>query len=70
MTWGDRPYKNVASLDVLLQLIQDDYRLARPEHCPHELYQIMSDCWAYEVGLVTDEMIILSTFSSRLPVLL
>ena len=70
VTWGDSPYKDVSSLDVLLQLIQDDYRLARPHHCPQELYQLMSDCWVYEVVLISSKIVTLIIIPSRVPALL
>ena len=70
VTWGDNPYKNVSSLDVLLQLIQDDYRLARPHHCPEELYQLMCECWAYEVVIISYKIVTLTNVPSRVPALL
>ena len=36
------------SLEALLELIQGGYRMPRPEHCPWELYTVMTECWSYQ----------------------
>ena len=48
VTWGDTPYKNVPTLDALLELIKDGYRMSRPEHCPWRLWSIIKTCWMYQ----------------------
>ena len=40
ITWGDTPYKNVPTLEALLELIKDGYRMGRPGHCPWRLWEV------------------------------
>ena len=48
MTWGDTPYRNVPTLEALLELIKDGYRMSRPQHCPWRLWSIIKTCWMYQ----------------------
>ena len=48
VTWGETPYRNVPSLEALLELIKDGYRMSRPEHCPWRLWSIIKTCWMYQ----------------------
>jgi len=48
VTWGDSPYKNVRSLEALLELIKGGYRMPRPDHCPWSLYSVIKECWSYQ----------------------
>jgi len=48
VTWGDSPYRNVRSLEALLELIKGGYRMPRPDHCPWNLYCVIKDCWSYQ----------------------
>eukprot|EP00050_Salpingoeca_kvevrii_P017053 m.61267 g.61267 ORF g.61267 m.61267 type:complete len:2175 (+) comp7330_c0_seq1:95-6619(+) len=43
--FGDKPYSDWPNRRVWLE-IQNDYRLPKPEACPHEVYAIMLMCWA------------------------
>jgi len=47
ITWGDTPYKNVPTLEALLELIKSGYRMDRPGHCPWKLWDIIKSCWMY-----------------------
>ena len=40
ITWGDTPYKTVPTLEALLELIKDGYRMGRPGHCPWRLWEV------------------------------
>ena len=40
ITWGDTPYKTVPTLEALLELIKDGYRMGRPSHCPWRLWEV------------------------------
>ena len=44
ITWGDTPYKNVPTLEALLELIKDGYRMGRPGHCPWRLWEVSEIC--------------------------
>ena len=48
VTWGDTPYRNVPTLEALLELIRDGYRMTRPDHCPWKLWSIIKTCWMYQ----------------------
>lgn len=48
VTWGDSPYRNVRSLEALLELIKGGYRMPRPDHCPWSLYSVIKECWSYQ----------------------
>ena len=48
VTWGDTPYRNVPTLEALLELIKDGYRMTRPVHCPWKLWNIIKSCWMYQ----------------------
>ncbi|VVC28395.1 Hypothetical protein CINCED_3A010229 [Cinara cedri] len=45
VTLGAVPYPGIAVQD-LFKLLKEGYRMAKPEHCSHELYDIMVACWA------------------------
>ena len=47
ITWGDTPYKNVPTLEALLELIKDGYRMGRPGHCPWRLWEVIKSCWMH-----------------------
>ena len=47
ITWGDTPYKNVPTLEALLELIKDGYRMGRPGHCPWRLWEVS------EIGILS-----------------
>ena len=44
ITWGDTPYKTVPTLEALLELIKDGYRMGRPGHCPWRLWEVRFHC--------------------------
>ena len=45
VTWGDTPYKTVPTLEALLELVRDGYRMGRPPHCPWPLWGLIRSCW-------------------------
>ncbi|XP_071963433.1 uncharacterized protein [Antedon mediterranea] len=44
VTMGCTPYPAIHNRE-LLKLLQQGYRMDRPENCSHELYSIMLSCW-------------------------
>merc|ERR1719319_1770094 len=51
VTWGDSPYKTVASLDALMELLKAGCRMSKPPGCPSDVYSVMSRCWSYQPEL-------------------
>merc|ERR1719319_1822499 len=39
VTWGDSPYKTVASLDALMELLKAGCRMSKPPGCPSDVYR-------------------------------
>ncbi|KAG8524136.1 Tyrosine-protein kinase HCK [Galemys pyrenaicus] len=44
VTYGRIPYPGMSNPEVIRSL-ERGYRMPRPEHCPEELYNIMTRCW-------------------------
>ncbi|GFT83191.1 proto-oncogene tyrosine-protein kinase receptor Ret [Nephila pilipes] len=44
ITVGGCPYPGIPT-ERLFQLLKDGYRMAKPENCPLEVYEIMKSCW-------------------------
>lgn len=47
-TFALRPYHNIPSSELINRLVNQDYRLERPTHCPPKIYETMHDCWELE----------------------
>ena len=47
ITYGRFPYPGMTTAEALEQISQG-YRMPRPSGCPHQLYEIMLDCWREE----------------------
>ena len=45
VTLGSTPYASMSPQEIPKRLINDGYRLERPEHCRRELYNLMGYCW-------------------------
>nr|XP_027801003.1 tyrosine-protein kinase HCK isoform X2 [Marmota flaviventris] len=44
VTYGRIPYPGMSNPEVI-RALEHGYRMPRPEHCPEELYNIMTRCW-------------------------
>lgn len=44
VTYGRIPYPGMTNPEVI-RALERGYRMPRPEHCPEELYSIMTRCW-------------------------
>ncbi|XP_004464102.2 tyrosine-protein kinase HCK isoform X1 [Dasypus novemcinctus] len=44
VTYGRIPYPGMSNPEVI-RALERGYRMPRPEHCPEELYNIMTRCW-------------------------
>ncbi|XP_048204947.1 tyrosine-protein kinase HCK isoform X2 [Perognathus longimembris pacificus] len=44
VTFGRIPYPGMSNPEVI-RALEHGYRMSRPEHCPAELYNIMTRCW-------------------------
>ncbi|NXU46482.1 FRK kinase, partial [Drymodes brunneopygia] len=44
ITYGQMPYHGMPGYQVI-QVLDDGYRLPRPEKCPESLYKMMEQCW-------------------------
>ncbi|XP_006881490.1 PREDICTED: tyrosine-protein kinase HCK isoform X1 [Elephantulus edwardii] len=44
VTYGRIPYPGMSNPEVI-RALERGYRMPRPEHCPEELYSIMTRCW-------------------------
>ncbi|KAK1337377.1 LOW QUALITY PROTEIN: hypothetical protein QTO34_002003 [Cnephaeus nilssonii] len=44
VTYGRIPYPGMTNPEVI-RALERGYRMPRPEHCPEELYNIMTRCW-------------------------
>ncbi|XP_058894264.2 tyrosine-protein kinase HCK isoform X2 [Kogia breviceps] len=44
VTYGRIPYPGMSNPEVI-RALERGYRMSRPEHCPEELYNIMTRCW-------------------------
>ncbi|OBS78002.1 hypothetical protein A6R68_19611 [Neotoma lepida] len=44
VTYGRIPYPGMSNPEVI-RALEHGYRMPRPEHCPEELYSIMTRCW-------------------------
>uniref|UniRef100_A0A8C6RBF5 Tyrosine-protein kinase n=1 Tax=Nannospalax galili TaxID=1026970 RepID=A0A8C6RBF5_NANGA len=44
VTYGRIPYPGMTNPEVI-RALEHGYRMPRPEHCPEELYNIMTRCW-------------------------
>jgi len=47
-TLGEMPYGDMSGQEVLEMLDQKGERLAKPAHCPDDVYKVMLQCWQYE----------------------
>lgn len=47
MTRGQTPYSDLELIEVF-EFVKGGHRLAKPEVCPNEIYEIMLDCWRAE----------------------
>ena len=45
---GRTPYPGVEPGQELYAKLAANYRMSRPELCPHDVYKIMLDCWSAE----------------------
>lgn len=46
-TLGGSPYPGIPT-EELLDFLTEGYRMPKPENCPLEIYEIMTDCWQVE----------------------
>ncbi|XP_072158763.1 vascular endothelial growth factor receptor 1 isoform X2 [Bemisia tabaci] len=44
-TLAKTPYPGVDSVDVLLNKLEDGYRLEQPAYAPNDIYSLMLECW-------------------------
>ncbi|XP_070552499.1 tyrosine-protein kinase Tec-like [Ptychodera flava] len=44
-TAGKMPYPSMSNVEVVTQVTHRGYRLEKPNACPQNVYQIMSECW-------------------------
>ena len=44
MTKGDVPYPTL-DIDRVLDFLENEQRMKKPETCPAEIYELMLDCW-------------------------
>nr|XP_053654943.1 tyrosine-protein kinase Src42A-like [Cherax quadricarinatus] len=47
VTFGATPYPGMTNVEVAQQ-VQQGYRMPQPKSCPHQLYNIMLQCWAHD----------------------
>ena len=45
---GRTPYPGIEPGQELYEKLLTNYRMARPEFCPHDVYKVMLDCWNSE----------------------
>ena len=45
-TYGEEPWIGYNGTQILHKLDRDGARLPAPAHCPHDVYQLMLQCWA------------------------
>jgi len=45
---GKTPYPGIQPGQELYDKLLDNYRMSRPQFCPHNVYKIMYDCWNAE----------------------
>ena len=45
---GRTPYPGLEPGQELYEKLLTNYRMARPEFCPHDVYKVMLDCWSAE----------------------
>ena len=43
-SYGGRPYQGI-EVNTLVNMLQNGYRLEKPQHCPDEVYNLMYRCW-------------------------
>ncbi|XP_020911959.1 tyrosine-protein kinase ZAP-70 [Exaiptasia diaphana] len=46
-SYGARPYKGING-QIIIQKLENGYRLPCPMHVPSEVYKIMKNCWEYQ----------------------
>jgi hypothetical protein len=49
-SYGTKPFAGVKNSEVK-KLIEQRYRLEKPDTCPDELYSLMLECWEYDSSL-------------------
>ncbi|XP_074654196.1 activated CDC42 kinase 1-like [Tubulanus polymorphus] len=47
-TYGQEPWLGLNGTQILQKIDREGERLPRPDHCPHDIYQLMMQCWAYK----------------------
>ncbi|XP_069093169.1 tyrosine-protein kinase ABL1 isoform X2 [Pleurodeles waltl] len=45
-TYGMSPYPGI-DLSQVYELLENDYRMERPEGCPEKVYELMRECWQW-----------------------
>jgi len=45
MTLGASPYPSIQSMERLFEMLNQGYRMEKPNGCSHEVYSIMRRCW-------------------------
>ena len=45
VTKGELPYADIRDNKAVIKKVQSGYRMPCPVNCPHDLYQIMLECW-------------------------
>ncbi|XP_072027836.1 tyrosine-protein kinase SYK-like [Amphiura filiformis] len=49
LSYGKKPYANMKGQE-LMQYIEKDQRLHKPERCPEEVYELMRSCWLFNAN--------------------
>ncbi|XP_053372508.1 uncharacterized protein LOC123564547 [Mercenaria mercenaria] len=65
VTLGGAPYPALSNVE-LLQALKQGYRMARPDNCSQEIYDIMLDCWKEAPELRPSFSQICNVFTSML----
>ena len=47
-TYGEEPWVGLNGTQILQKIDQEAERLAKPDHCPTEIYQLILQCWAHK----------------------
>ncbi|OWF36548.1 tyrosine-protein kinase SYK-like [Mizuhopecten yessoensis] len=46
-SYGEKPYRKMKGQEIL-EFVENNNRLTKPEHCPEDIYVIMLECWKYD----------------------
>lgn len=44
-TFGGEPYPGMDSVIKLIEALENDYKMGKPDNCPLEIYHLMISCW-------------------------